>query len=67
MLEYQKKMLPAIISPLYLGATKMWGGSYIKKVFNETLGHYSDRRLTIPVGTDSQSAMDTGDFTKRNE
>jgi hypothetical protein len=34
-------------------------GSYIKKVFNEISGHYSDRPLTIPVGTDSQSAMDT--------
>jgi hypothetical protein len=34
-------------------------GSYIKKVLNETLGYHSDRPLTIPVGTDSQSAMDT--------
>jgi hypothetical protein len=31
--------------------------TYIKKVCNEMLGYYSDRPLTIPVGTDSQSAM----------
>jgi hypothetical protein len=38
--------------------------SYIKKVLNEMLGHYSDRPLTIPVGIDSQSAMDTAQSPK---
>jgi hypothetical protein len=35
-----------------------------KKVFNDISGHYSDRPLTIPVGTDSQSAMDTANSPK---
>jgi hypothetical protein len=39
-------------------------GSYIKKVFNEMLVHYSDRPLTIPGGNDSQSAMDTATSPK---
>jgi hypothetical protein len=34
-------------------------GSYIRKVVNEMLGFYSDRPLTIPIGIDSKSAMDT--------
>jgi hypothetical protein len=34
-------------------------GSYIGKIFNEMLGFYSDRPLTIPVGIDSKSAMDS--------
>jgi hypothetical protein len=39
-------------------------GLYIKKVLNEILGHYSDRPLTILVGTNSQSAMDTANSRK---
>jgi hypothetical protein len=39
-------------------------GTYVKKMFIEMLGYYSDRPLTIPVGTDSQSAMDTAQSPK---
>jgi hypothetical protein len=34
-------------------------GCYIRKIFNELLGYDSDRPLSIPLGIDSQSAMDT--------
>jgi hypothetical protein len=39
-------------------------GPNIKEVFNEILGHYSDRPLTIPIGTDSESALDTANSPK---
>jgi hypothetical protein len=42
-----------------MASLAVMSGSYIEKVFNEMLGFYSDRPLTIPVGIDSQSAMDT--------
>jgi hypothetical protein len=34
-------------------------GSYIRKIYNEILVYDSDRPLSIPLGIDAQSAMDT--------
>jgi hypothetical protein len=62
--------MPAIVSQstceaeYCMASLCVMAGSYVKKVFNEMLGHYSDRPLTIPVGTDSQSAMDTAQSPK---
>jgi hypothetical protein len=47
-----------------IASLALMAGTYIKKVFNEMLGYYSNRPLTIPVGTDSQSAMDTAQSPK---
>jgi hypothetical protein len=47
-----------------MASLAVMAGSYIKKVFNEISGFYSDRPLTIPVGTDSQSAIDTAQSQK---
>ena len=47
-----------------MASLAVMAGVHIKKVFNEMLGYYSDRPLTIPVGTDSQSAMDTATSPK---
>ncbi|KAG7369264.1 hypothetical protein IV203_032007 [Nitzschia inconspicua] len=40
------------------------GAAFIRKVYNEMLGHDFDRPLTIPLGIDSQSAMDTANSHK---
>ncbi|KAG7340208.1 hypothetical protein IV203_023751 [Nitzschia inconspicua] len=40
------------------------GASFVRKVYNELLGYNSDRPLTIPLGIDSQSAMDTANSHK---
>ncbi|KAG7355160.1 hypothetical protein IV203_004516 [Nitzschia inconspicua] len=37
----------------------LMAAAFIRKVFNEILGFNSDKPLTIPLGIDSQSAMDT--------
>jgi hypothetical protein len=47
-----------------MASLTVMSGSYIKKVFTEMLGYYSDRPLTIPVGIDSQSAMVTAQSPK---
>jgi hypothetical protein len=47
-----------------MASLAVMAGCYVKKVFNEMLGFYSDRPLTIPLGTDSQSAMDTAQSPK---
>jgi hypothetical protein len=39
-------------------------GCHTKKLYNEIAGYYSDRILTIPLGTDSKSAMDTANSPK---
>jgi hypothetical protein len=39
-------------------------GCYTKKLYNEIAGYHSDRPLTIPLGTDYKSAMDTANSPK---
>ncbi|KAG7346413.1 hypothetical protein IV203_038386 [Nitzschia inconspicua] len=49
----------------YCHATSgLMGASFVRKVHNELLGYNSDRPLTIPLGIDSQSAMDTANSHK---
>ncbi|KAG7340238.1 reverse transcriptase RNA-dependent DNA polymerase [Nitzschia inconspicua] len=49
----------------YCHATSgLMGASFVRKVYNELLGYNSDRPLTIPLGIDSQSAMDTANSHK---
>jgi hypothetical protein len=40
------------------------GWKLSEKIINEITGHYSDRPLTIPVGTESQSGIDTANSPK---
>lgn len=40
-------------------SSALMAASYFRKLHNEFHGFDSDRPLTIPLGTDSQSAMDT--------
>jgi hypothetical protein len=47
-----------------IASLAVMAGSYLKKIINEIMGHYSDRPLTIPVGTDSQSGIDTANSPK---
>jgi hypothetical protein len=47
-----------------IASLAVMAGSYLKKFINEISGHYSDRLLTIPVGTDSQSEIDTANSPK---
>jgi hypothetical protein len=42
-----------------MGSLAAMAGTFVKKIVNELAGYASDRPLTIPVGTDSQAAMDT--------
>ncbi|KAG7371219.1 hypothetical protein IV203_019789 [Nitzschia inconspicua] len=42
----------------------LMGSAFVRKVYNEMLRHDSDRPLTIPLGIDSQSAMDTANSHK---
>ncbi|KAG7357481.1 hypothetical protein IV203_002169 [Nitzschia inconspicua] len=49
----------------YCHATSgLMAAAFIRKVFNEILGFNSDKPLTIPLGIDSQSAMDTANSHK---
>jgi hypothetical protein len=56
--------MSGLVSQSICAAEYCISGSYIKKVFNEMLGYYSDRPLTIPIGIDSQSTMDTAQSPK---
>jgi hypothetical protein len=42
-----------------MASIAVMSGSYIRKIYNEILGYDSDRPLSILLGIDSQSAMDT--------
>jgi hypothetical protein len=42
----------------------MMAGAFLRKVYNELHGFHSDRPLTIPLGVDSQSAIDTAKSEK---
>jgi hypothetical protein len=42
-----------------MGALAAMGAFYIRKVYNELHGIDPDYQLTIPIGIDSQSAIDT--------
>jgi hypothetical protein len=42
----------------------LMGAAFVRKVYNEMNGFDSDRPLTIPLGIDSQSAMDTANSHK---
>ena len=42
-------------------------GFYIRKIWNELLGRDTDAPLTIPMGIDSQSAIDTAKSAKETQ
>jgi hypothetical protein len=41
--------------------------SFIRKVYNELHGLDQDHQLTIPIGIDSQSAMDTANSNRETQ
>jgi hypothetical protein len=50
-----------------MAALAVMAAFFIRKVYNELLGRNSDHQLTIPIGIDSQSAMDTATSYKETQ
>jgi hypothetical protein len=49
------------------GALAAMATTYIKKIYNELHGLDSDRSITIPIGMDSQSAINTAQPNKETQ
>jgi hypothetical protein len=49
------------------GALAAMAGAYCRKIYNEIHGKAADTPLTIPLGLDSQSAIDTANSLKETQ
>jgi hypothetical protein len=68
---------PSIMPPIVAASTceaeynmfalATMGSYYVRKVLNELEGRDSDHPITIPIGTDSKSAIDTAQSEKETQ
>jgi hypothetical protein len=68
---------PSIMPPIVAASTceaeynmfalATMGSYYVRKVYNELHGNDSDNPITIPIGTDSKSAIDTAKSEKETQ